>query len=107
MIRRFCFRAHVSAAPLKRQFRDRCTCRNHSFPRSRERGPVEAPSRDAPRDQFVRFRAHVSAAPLKLGSKRLSYHSSCLFPRSRERGPVEAARRHQVPERRHPVSALT
>src|SRR5271157_366579 len=60
------FRAHVSAAPLKRSRPWLGSRGVHTFPRSRERGPIEAsalcPTEYPP---FMHFRAHVSAAPLK------------------------------------------
>src|SRR5271157_430471 len=62
-----------------------------TFPRSRERGPIEAGRglRGGARDR-AHFRAHVSAAPLKqLKFQRLELGLR-IFPRSRERGPIEA-----------------
>ncbi len=62
------------------------------FPRSIERGPIEAliPGQRATA-KIQNFRARLSAAPLKLSGlgagRRL--HSSG-FPRSIERGPIEA-----------------
>src|SRR5271157_1101036 len=65
-----------------------------AFPRSRERGPIEAwrGLRGGARDR-AHFRAHVSAAPLKqLKFQRLELGLR-IFPRSRERGPIEAGPR--------------
>jgi len=61
------------------------------FPRSRERGPIEAmyiglmSNPDA-----TGFRAHVSAAPLKQLVFVQLQQVAAWFPRSRERGPIEA-----------------
>jgi len=60
------FRARMSAAPLKRRLDSPARAKNSRFPRSNERGPVEARTWFAP------------------GKTRAS------FPRSNERGPVEA-----------------
>jgi len=86
-----CFRAHVSAAPLKHgRFGDGIGVTAIRF-----RAHVSA----APLKQFVRqssshnqmgFRAHVSAAPLKLQILQKQLINLNLFPRSRERGPIEA-----------------
>ena len=65
-----CFRAHVSAAPLKRGIDIRKSTDAARFPRSRERGPIEACFALAGAGAGVgRFRAHVSAAPLKRESQ--------------------------------------
>ena len=61
------------------------------FPRSRDRGPIEAP--------LVRiyfffvgyFRDHVIAAPLKPVLSGFAMAGAALFPRSRDRGPIEAS----------------
>ena len=112
------FRAHVSAAPLK-QYKEFCLPSSGSkFPRSRERGPIEADRRwaqgwwfgwyfrahvsAAPLKRRMHaacshhakdFRAHVSAAPLKPPASRRGQRSTATFPRSRERGPIEARKR--------------
>ena len=87
------FRAHVSAAPLKRMGRVTPIAERPYFPRSRERGPIEAAS--DPSSATIRsasFRAHVSAAPLKrVVAGHYVVVDSAVFPRSRERGPIEAA----------------
>ena len=61
------FRAHLSAAPLKRGFVGRTI------------------------DTLRNFRARMSAAPLKLLLPILPHLCPAIFPRSNERGPVEAA----------------
>ena len=61
------FRARLSAAPLKHSVRGLGTTVRPSFPRSIERGPVEA-------------------MPVLSAASRLH-----CFPRSIERGPVEAS----------------
>ena len=87
----FPLRAHVSAAPLKRVApcpSGRC---RRSSPRSRERGPVEAtPVRYTLFVRRIPLRAHVSAAPLKRRARRAPRAPGAPSPRSRERGPVEA-----------------
>src|SRR5258708_7556417 len=68
--------------------------RARGFPRSRGRGPVEAnPARYAVRLPQPAFRAHVSAAPLKLLGHPHAESRLGRFPRSRERGPVEAGQK--------------
>src|SRR5688572_3043126 len=60
------FRAHVSAAQLKRILENVLLSPPWSFPRSRERGPIEANKVSNSYFQlFSHFRAHVSAAQLK------------------------------------------
>jgi len=78
-----CFRAHVSAAPLKRAgiLADKGTA--GAFPRSRERGPIEA------------------------NKANELYTLGWEFPRSRERGPIEAGFTYFTYYRHIPVSALT
>src|SRR5437660_1637246 len=59
------FRAHMSAAPLKPRWRESAPALPLEFPRSHERGPIEA---FVPRNHLSvngHFRAHMSAAPLK------------------------------------------
>ena len=60
-------RAHVSAAPLKPLEFWLTPRMPVTFPRSRERGPVEARRTVRFRLESTYFRAHVSAAPLKRG----------------------------------------
>ncbi len=61
-----------------------------SFPRSSERGPIEASRRPAAIRSSSNFRAHLSAAPLKQHAARLDDFLAVEFPRSSERGPIEA-----------------
>ena len=112
------FRAHRSAAPLKHVSDQSRRCRRaHEFPRSSERGPIEAtqsPLEPPDLHRFPRssergpiearscesrlltaqesydFRAHRSAAPLKPDPRRTSFAIGAQFPRSSERGPIEA-----------------
>jgi len=62
------------------------------FPRSHERGPVEASTTPA-RTTAARgpFRALTSAAPLKPTCHSPPKEKPARFPRSHERGPVEAS----------------
>ena len=62
------------------------------FPRSNERGPIEAPHPGyAGTPPPSRFRARTSAAPLKLRAyERIASERTREFPRSNERGPIEA-----------------
>src|SRR6516225_4076730 len=60
------------------------------FPRSIERGPIEA---CYPRPRLAPlpyFRAQLSAAPLKQGVRHYKIILAAQFPRSIERGPIEA-----------------
>ena len=63
------------------------------FPRSRERGPIEASTNFVTPMYFRNFRAHVSAAPLKRIRLPAAQRLRLAFPRSRERGPIEASNR--------------
>ena len=83
----------MSAATLKRaQHARELRRRDVAFPRSRERGHIEArdhASHDSASSS--RFRAHVSAATLKHGiDDRVATRRVPRFPRSRERGHIEA-----------------
>src|SRR5579885_3290495 len=61
------------------------------FPRSSERGPIEASSRSCRTIRPLHhFRAHPSAAPLKLETADTEFLLEEVFPRSSERGPIEA-----------------
>jgi hypothetical protein len=63
------------------------------FPRSTERGPIEASSGNScVTDNASDFRVQQNAAPLKRGIDYPIYVSFLLFPRSTERGPIEASR---------------
>ena len=106
----------MSAAPLKRDDHLHNDAVLDEFPRSNERGPVEAcvlPASHPPRGSFPRsnergpveatkrycrkspprgnFRARMSAAPLKPPVSRHNFRAGFRFPRSNERGPVEAS----------------
>src|SRR5579883_521721 len=83
----------------------------NAFPRSSERGPIEAA---IPRNLSIHschFRAHPSAAPLKPISKPFTFSATKTFPRSSERGPIEASRKDGPREgkdfhfRAHPSAA--
>ncbi len=66
------FRAHPSAAPLKLSASDTPRLDELVFPRSSERGPIEAGPKDRDSEfPCSYFRAHPSAAPLKLLSDYL------------------------------------
>ncbi len=69
-----CFRDQLIAAPLKRVFDDRTQCVLLWFPRSIDRGPIEAPM-DLPtaERETLGFRDQLIAAPLK------RHHSDHLF----------------------------
>ncbi len=61
------------------------------FPRSYERGPIEAlPFRRESSAQHA-FRVPMNAAPLKLVIAAASCSAASSFPRSYERGPIEAS----------------
>ena len=84
------FRAHMSAAPLKR-FSVAYTFATLAFlPRSHERGPIEADSLPLRTRRQTPFRAHMSAAPLKPEEGREAELLVERLPRSHERGPIEA-----------------
>jgi hypothetical protein len=60
------------------------------FPRSSERGPIEACRSSRRSPTVAHFRTHLSAAPLKLGSQVGTVCQLDVFPRLSERGPIEA-----------------
>ena len=102
------FRAHVSAAPLKRPRSAESPDKFQDLPRSRERGPVEARQRWRDQALAASFRAHVSAAPLKHELGVWPGGHPQTLPRSRERGPVEAFQSRRAWSRRAVLpSALT
>ena len=86
------FRVHTNAAPLKPVPTIARRPVPVIFPRSHERGPIEAIPTQPPFRSFYTFRVHTNAAPLKpilrLGVLTLRQP----FPRSHERGPIEASR---------------
>ena len=91
------FRARLSAAPLKHALEPGPTNGVGFFPRSTERGPVEAVTlRGRGPDRAGPFRARLSAAPLKHAEIASIIRANCTFPRSTERGPVEAREKHAV-----------
>src|SRR5258708_15976891 len=61
------------------------------FPRSRDRGPIEAMKcRGSTAAARKHFRDHVIAAPLKHHTHRTVRLILAPFPRSRDPGPIEA-----------------
>ncbi len=85
--------------------------RNKSFPRSSERGPIEAICRrNRAIFRYRHFRAHPSAAPLKHAIIESDTVINGAFPRSSERGPIEAESQRMNPNmlpnfRAHPSAA--
>jgi len=108
------FRVQQNAAPLKPECQATRRKMTGRFPRSTERGPIEATLRTLERSRRVAFRVQQNAAPLKplsfqFGSVnqvtfRVQQNAAPLkpayaesvrgvvqpFPRSTERGPIEA-----------------
>ena len=85
------FRAHLSAAPLKQLPLASAERWGSIFPRSSERGPIEALGILTMLSTVGNyFRAHLSAAPLKLANQIAGRRNVTGFPRSSERGPIEA-----------------
>ena len=101
------FRAHPSAAPLKHPEFSPLYEAGKGFPRSPERGPVEARTSMRRASWRGYFRAHPSAAPLKQFQSLPSLPSLVRFPRSPERGPVEAAQTGVLNGKPCYISALT
>ncbi len=112
------FRDHQIAAPLKHDWPAASESPRNQFPRSPDRGPIEAlpacwlrsasayfrdhqiaaplKQRNSPMHglaKFPHFRDHQIAAPLKRASEIRSGEFSPGFPRSPDRGPIEAAAR--------------
>ncbi len=77
---------------MKRDLWERTAAQiKRTFPRSRERGHIEATLSVASTNARPRFRAHVSAATLKREAQVAFYLKQLgAFPRSRERGHIEA-----------------
>ena len=64
------------------------------FPRSKERGLIEARQTSAPADRLARsFRVRKNAASLKLAYIAPNNRGGGSFPRSKERGLIEACKR--------------
>src|SRR5438105_476037 len=113
-MRRLHIRAQLSAAPLKHTQDAKYSRFPQAYPRSAERGPIEAAKRVESRSVCIDIRAQLSAAPLKpaAAKNRLSRPGDIraqlsaaplkqtavfplrifkqLYPRSAERGPIEA-----------------
>ena len=86
----FCFPRSIERGPIEAAS---CWHPPHdplSFPRSIERGPIEAGPYLLPCLPSSAFRVQLNAAPLKLllHASRGAYRH--VFPRSIERGPIEA-----------------
>ncbi|GEM_PF-1192902 len=64
-----------------------------AFPRSPDRGPIEAGVVGGwPEGQPLDFRDHQIAAPLKHCALTLKRKMDVIFPRSPDRGPIEASK---------------
>ncbi len=61
------------------------------YPRSHDRGPIEAQRRRSRLPaRKATIRGHMTAAPLKLSSSLMVKVGSIFYPRSHDRGPIEA-----------------
>src|SRR5207244_230917 len=60
------------------------------FPRSIDRGPIEAIREWSSKGTFRHFRDRLIAAPLKLWHDTAFPSTDYTFPRSIDRGPIEA-----------------
>src|SRR5579875_2472922 len=87
------FRDHQIAAPLKHDWPAASESPRNQFPRSPDRGPIEALPACWGLSASPYFRDHQIAAPLKRASEIRSGEFSPGFPRSLDRGPIEAAAR--------------
>src|SRR5579875_1985865 len=64
-----------------------------AFPRSPDRGPIEAGGVGGwPEGQPLDFRDHQIAAPLKHCALTLKRKMDVIFPRSPDRGPIDASK---------------
>ncbi len=84
----------MTAAPLKHAGAMNFDAAFGDFPRSHDRGPIEAMfGKDFPCSDPTAFRGHMTAAPLKRGRGRRGRSGGLgRFPRSHDRGPIEARR---------------
>src|SRR5947209_906552 len=72
------------------------------FPRSSERGPIEAPVARFPGSRLILFPRSSERGPIEAESDVLDGLSHPTFPRSSERGPIEAFRTGtRSPQSRH------
>src|SRR5207237_608545 len=85
------FHAQLSVAPLKHVLLDNLVTELTGFPRSAERGSIEASllSSAAP-TRTTRFHAQLSVAPLKHRAYFEAIRSDDSFPRSAELGSIDA-----------------
>ncbi len=83
------FRDQLIAAPLKRIDVGSVAAALRAFPRSIDRGPIEAARSRIGRSRTLDFRDQLIAAPLKPTSAA-SDVTALAFPRSIDRGPIEA-----------------
>ena len=60
------------------------------FPRSNERGPIEALGSSTVKEAYHRFPRSNERGPIEAGGHSMLLHGLTLFPRSNERGPIEA-----------------
>src|SRR5689334_3826938 len=86
---RYCFHAQLSVAPLKHSAGRRTICRSRRFPRSTERGSIEAGDSRRNRPRAAGFHAQLSVAPLKFIGEPDKPPTDRWFPRSTERGSIE------------------
>ena len=86
-----CFRALRSAAPLKHLIKAENEQEAREFPRSSERGPIEARLLPPPgRSGQGAFPRSSERGPIEANSNSQSPSLAPWFPRSSERGPIEA-----------------
>ena len=63
----------------------------HTYPRSHDRGPIEALRGLVPRLRAVCYPRSHDRGPIEAGDERKSHaKASASYPRSHDRGPIEA-----------------
>ena len=85
------FRDRKIAAPLKHHIASQVKGCLTTFPRSKDRGPIEAEMLATHLSMREDFRDRKIAAPLKLAERREFRTDPVGFPRSKDRGPIEAS----------------
>jgi len=84
------FRDQMIAAPLKRAHSGSQSSSQAAFPRSDDRGHIEACRHAFSFECGLHFRDQMIAAPLKPAAWNPPAQQKLAFPRSDDRGPIEA-----------------
>src|SRR5215471_12707220 len=86
----FPFPRSIDRGPIEAKLGTEADVLAVDFPRSIDRGPIEASRPHTRRCTCRPFRDPLIAAPLKLARRRILPWPNPTFPRSIDRGPIEA-----------------